>query len=154
MAPTAREAEITHWDPDCFLIGDTYYAISGGENPPLMKSNDLKSWTLVGDFLQHELPDVAIGEDISCPNFFELGGKWVLLCISHPLGCRYYLGDWDAGGRAVRAANARPDELAAGRAARLGLRLATDYFAPESVLTPDGRRVMWAWIRSPAPTGR
>ena len=23
-----------------------------------------------------------------------------------------------------------------------------DYFAPESVLTPDGRRVMWAWLRS------
>jgi hypothetical protein len=24
-------AEINHWDPDCFVIGDTYYAISGGE---------------------------------------------------------------------------------------------------------------------------
>ena len=23
-----------------------------------------------------------------------------------------------------------------------------DYFAPESVLAPDGRRVMWAWLRS------
>jgi beta-fructofuranosidase len=28
------------------------------------------------------------------------------------------------------------------------VRLRTDYFAPESLLTPDGRRVMWAWIRS------
>jgi hypothetical protein len=30
VSPTTadgREAEITHWDPDCFLIGDTYYAI-------------------------------------------------------------------------------------------------------------------------------
>ena len=40
------DANIGHWDPDCFLIGDTYYAISGGQNPPLMKSKDLKNWKL------------------------------------------------------------------------------------------------------------
>jgi len=27
----------------------------------------------------------------------------------------------------------------------------TDLFAPESILTPDGRRVMWAWLTSPGP---
>src|SRR5262249_37033056 len=27
----------------------------------------------------------------------------------------------------------------------------TDFFAPESVLTPDGRRVMWAWLTSVGP---
>ena len=148
-----REAEITHWDPDCFLIGDTYYAISGGKNPPLMKSNDLKSWTLVGDFLSHEPQDVTIGEDVSCPNFFQLGGKWFLLCISHPLGCRYYIGDWDpereqfvpqSHGRM----NWRRDEQPV-----YGLRLRSDYFAPESLLTPDGRRVMWAWIRTARADG-
>ncbi|MEI7776188.1 MAG: glycoside hydrolase family 32 protein, partial [Verrucomicrobiota bacterium] len=89
-------AKLNFWDPDCFLIGDTYYAISGGEKPPLMKSADLKTWTYVGEFLQHNMPDVAYGEDVSCPNFFPLGGKWMLLCISHPLGCRYYIGDWDS----------------------------------------------------------
>ena len=40
------------------------------KNPPVFKSKDLKTWTLVGDFLQHDMPDVAHGEDISCPNFF------------------------------------------------------------------------------------
>ena len=60
-----------HWDPDCFLIGDTYYAISGGPNPPLIKSQDLKNWTHVGDFLKHEMPDAAIGEDISCPKLLS-----------------------------------------------------------------------------------
>ena len=86
-----------HWDPDCWLIGDTYYALSGGENPPLLKSRDLKHWEHVGDFLQHDLPDVAKGEDISCANFFEIApGKWMLLCIAHHLGCRYYTGTWDA----------------------------------------------------------
>ena len=66
--------KIKHWDPDCFLIGDTYYAFSGGRNPPLLKSQDLKSWTYVGDFLQHEPEGVVIGEDVFCGNFFPIGG--------------------------------------------------------------------------------
>ena len=85
-----------YWDPDCFLIGDTYYAISGGAEQPLFRSTDLHNWTLIGNFFCHDLPDTTIGEDISCPNFFRLGDKWMLLCISHSLGCRYYIGDWDA----------------------------------------------------------
>jgi beta-fructofuranosidase len=147
--PDGSEAAITHWDPDCFLIGDTYYAISGGRQQPLMKSKDLKTWEVVGDFLRHEMPDVAIGEDISCPNFFELDGKWVLVCISHPLGCRYYIGEWDAEAEQFvpqthGRLNWRRDDQPV-----WGVRQRTDYFAPESVLTGDGRRVLWAWIRSP-----
>lgn len=92
--PDGEPAQIKHWDPDCFRIGDTYYAISGGRNPPLLKSSDLRDWIHVGDFLSHEPGDVAIGEDISCANFFPLGDKWMLLCISHTHGCRYYLGDY------------------------------------------------------------
>ncbi|GEP42348.1 glycoside hydrolase family 32 protein [Brevifollis gellanilyticus] len=145
------EANVTHWDPDCFVIGDTYYAISGGVKPPVFKSKDLKTWTLIGDFLHHDMPDVTIGEDVSCPNFFKLGNKWVLLCISHPLGCRYYIGDWDAKKeqfvpeKHVRM-NWRSDQQPV-----WGLFSRTDFFAPESVLTPDGRRVMWSWLTSLAP---
>jgi sucrose-6-phosphate hydrolase SacC (GH32 family) len=142
------EAKIRHWDPDCFLIGDTYYAISGGVNPPLFKSKDLKNWTLVGDFLCRDLPDVAHGEDISCGNFFPIGDKWMLLCISHPLGCRYYIGDWDAKAEQFvpqkhgRMNWRREDQSLFGPPWRV------DFFAPESLLTPDGRRVMWAWLAS------
>ena len=142
-----EEAPMRHWDPDCFLIDDTYYAISGGSRHPLIKSHDLVDWTHVGDFLRHELPDVAIGEDISCPNFFPLGDRWMLLCISHPFGCRYYLGDWDPEHEQFvpethgRMNWRRPDQSIFDTDYR-------DFFAPESVRTPDGRRVMWAWIAS------
>ncbi|MAV33891.1 MAG: hypothetical protein CMJ59_00400 [Planctomycetaceae bacterium] len=140
------KAIIKHWDPDCFIIGDTYYAISGDENPPLLKSTDLKKWTYVGNFLRHQLPGVTIGEDISCPNFFRLGDKWMLLCISHMVGCRYYLGEWDA----------EAEQFVPEQHGRMNWRREeqsiwgqppwrVDCFAPESVLTPDGRRVMWAW---------
>jgi sucrose-6-phosphate hydrolase SacC (GH32 family) len=140
-----KEAEMHHWDPDCFLINDTYYAISGGQNPPLLKSNDLKNWTYVGDFLKYDLPDVAIGEDISCPNFFPLGDRWMLLCISHQFGCRYYLGDFDV----------ENEQFIPESHGRMNWRRSVqsiyntnyrDFFAPESVLTKDGRRVMWAWL--------
>ncbi len=137
-------ADMRHWDPDCFLIGDSYYAISGGSNPPLIKSNDLQNWTVVGDFLSHEPADVAIGEDVSCPNFFPVGDKWMLLCISHPFGCRYYLGNWDAAAeqfipeRHERMNWHRPEESIYDTRYR-------NFFAPESVLTTDRRRVMWAW---------
>ncbi|HWB95462.1 MAG TPA: glycoside hydrolase family 32 protein [Bryobacteraceae bacterium] len=144
LAANGQPAQIPHWDPDCFLIGSTYYAFSGGTKPALMKSADLKHWTYVGPFLHHDLSDVVIGEDISCGNFFRLGSKWMLLCISHSLGCRYYLGDWDA----------RTEQFFPASHGRMNWRrddqplhavVYRDFFAPESVLTPDGRRVMWAW---------
>lgn len=140
-----KEVRMHHWDPDCFLIGDSYYAISGGKHQPLIKSQDLKTWHYVGDFLRHEMPDVAVGEDISCANFFPLKDKWMLLCISHPFGCRYYLGDWDAKTEQFvpekhgRMNWRRPDQSLYETEYR-------DFFAPETVLTPDGRRVMWAWL--------
>ncbi len=149
-----------HWDPDCFLIGDTYYAISGGKNPPVFKSTDLKHWTYVGPFFSHEPDDVVLGEDVSCANFFRLGDKWMLLCISHPYGCRYYLGDWDADkeqfvpeshGRMNWPQEGqgphRQDDLQPGGLSR-------DVFAPESVRTRDGRRVMWAWLPTVDPRMR
>ena len=147
LAADGAIPDMRHWDPDCFIIGDRYYAISGGHNPPILRSNDLNTWTYLGDFLTHELPVTAIGEDISCPNFFPIGDKWMLLCISHPYGCRYYLGDWDAEREQFAPQShgrmnwRRPEQS-------LYAALDRDYFAPESLRTPDGRRVMWAWLRS------
>ncbi len=145
--PDGTPDDIRHWDPDCFLVGDTYYAISGGENPPLLKSKDLRTWTRVGPFLQRDLPDVAKGEDVSCANFFPIGNRWMLLCISHHLGCRYYIGDWDA--KAEQFVPARHGRMNWRREGQSLFGMGSwrvDFFAPESLLTPDGRRVMWAWL--------
>ena len=142
-----------YWDPDCWLNGDTYYAISGGKNPPMMKSDDLKKWTFMGDLLHDDYkgePGIPRNEDVSCANMFKIGNKWMLLCISHRLGCRYFLGDFvdekylPDFHAMMNWANTNWD---AGRGGLV-------YFAPESMLTGDGRRVMWAWLISGAkPTG-
>ena len=143
-----------YWDPDLFVIGDTYYSISGGEETPLFKSTDLETWTYVGPFLSHEPDNVSHGEDVSCANFFPLSdlGKWMLLCISHSHGCRYYLGDWNAEREQFvpeshHRMNWRPEGVPShrGKPPQFALQH-TDFFAPESLLTDDGRRVMWAWL--------
>ena len=128
-------AKMRHWDPDCWLMNDSYYSIGGGKNPTLAKSKDLKEWEFLGDFWHADFPadlGVSKNEDLSCANLFRIGNKWMLACISHALGGRYYLGDFKDG-------KFLPDHHAVLNWARW------DYFAPESLLTPDGRRVMWAW---------
>ena len=143
-----KPVNIDYWDPDCWLIGDTYYALSGGKDPELMKSDDLKNWEYLGKLLHEDYPDnlgVGRDEDISCANMFKIGNKWMLLCISHDLGCRYFLGDF-------KDEKYLPDfhakmNLGGGYSDyEKGDHHGLIYFAPESVLSEDGRRVMWAWI--------
>jgi beta-fructofuranosidase len=133
-----------HWDPDCWLDGDTYYAISGGRDPHLMKSTDLRRWDYIGPLLHERMPslDVPRDEDISCPNMFRMGDRWMLLCLSHWIGSRYYLGRFEDG-RFLPDVHGRLNWMCAFQ----GGDEDADLFAPESLLTPDGRRVMWAWSR-------
>lgn len=135
-AADGTPSKTKYWDPECWLDGDTYYAISGGKGATLFKSADLETWQEVGPLIHEAMPDtlgVKRDEDISCANMFKLGDKWMLLCISHGLGCRYYLGTWKDG-------RYLPDFHG-----RMNWR-GQEVFAPESLLTPDGRRVMWAWL--------
>jgi beta-fructofuranosidase len=131
-----NEPKMRHWDPDLWQIGDTYYALSGGKAPELIKSDDLKNWTHLGKLLHDGFPadlGVTRNEDISCANMFKIGNKWMLLCISHGLGCRYYLGDF----KDEKYLPEYHERMSHG---------VKDYFAPESLLTKDGRRVMWTWV--------
>ncbi len=130
------EPEIRHWDPDLWIRGDKYYALSGGRNPQLMSSHDLQNWLYLGDLLHEDYPGylgIPRDEDISCANFFRVADQWMLLCISHGLGCRYYLGDFK-------------DEKFLPKSHAMMSFGGNQFFAPESMLTADGRRVMWAWI--------
>ena len=43
--------------PDCFLVGDTYYAYSKTQDYMVCKSTDLVNWTYVGPLMKHELPE-------------------------------------------------------------------------------------------------
>jgi beta-fructofuranosidase len=144
MLPKDKDGKLLdkakYFDPDIWLDGDTYYGLNGhsSSTPPfIMQSKDLKNWTQTGPLLHPDFDEkklgVRKGEDISCPNMFKLGKKWVLVCISHRLGCRYFIGDFKNG-----------QYLPESHALMGGL--SKRFFAPESLLTKDGRRVMWAWF--------
>ena len=139
ITPKTREGDEHHgkyrsWDPYGWLEGDTYYAIFGGQRPAVAKSPALDGeWKYAGDLFAHGVEGVSLDEDVSCPDLFQLGGKHVLLCISHRLGCRYYVGEW------------RNEQFHPESHARMSW-IDNSFFAPESLVDDRGRRIMWAWI--------
>lgn len=126
-------APYASWDPHGWLEGDTYYAIFGGTRPAVFKAKELDRWEYVGDLFAHALPDVDINEDVSCPDLFKLGDRYVLLCISHRLGCRYYIGEW------------KNEQFYPEFHEKMSW-VDNAFFAPESMQDHKGRRIMWAWI--------
>ncbi len=126
------------WDPHCWVENDIYYAIGSGyakRAVPLYTCSDdsLTNWTPVGPFFTHEMADVYVTEDLSCPDFFKLGDKHVLLGISHIRGARYYVGSFD--GKQFRPEAHYRMNWPGGTC-----------FAPESLVDAKGRRIMWAWV--------
>ncbi len=121
------------WDPHGWVEGDTYYAVFGGTPPSVFKAKTLDKWEYVGPFLHHQAEGVDDFEDLSCPDFFKLGDKYMMLGISHPRGCRYYLGDW------------KDEQFHPETHGRMNWPGGT-FFAPESLVDNQGRRIMWAWV--------
>jgi len=131
--------DMSYFDPDLWINNGIYYGLNGRNrrsSAVIMKSDNLKDWDYIGDLLHPDFDEKKLGvgrdEDVSCANMFKLGEKWVLLCISHKLGCRYFIGDF-------KGEQFLPEQHGMMNWA------AWDFMAPESLLTPDGRRVMWAW---------
>ncbi|MBI4604359.1 MAG: glycoside hydrolase family 32 protein [Planctomycetes bacterium] len=76
----------------------------------------------------------ASASNIECPNFFPLGGKFVLITSPHR-ACDWLVGRFDAA-----AGKFTPE--------RRGLLDASDQlYAPNNLEEPSGRRVLWGWIR-------
>jgi sucrose-6-phosphate hydrolase SacC (GH32 family) len=139
ITPTTEPGDPHHdkyrsWDPYGWLEGDSYYAIFGGNRPAITKADSLAGpWKYVGDLLANTVEGVAIDEDVSCADFFKFGDRHMLLCISHRLGARYYLGDW------------KNEQFHPTFHEKMSW-VDNSFFAPESLLDDRGRRIMWAWI--------
>jgi len=135
--PTAKPG----WDPHMWYQSDTdlYYQISGskpssGKKPIVYTAkNYMDPMNKIGDFMAFDMPDVEWHEDISCPDFFKLEDKWVLVLISHSRGARYYIGEWD--GKQFKPESHKRINFPGG-----------PVFAPETLLDDKGRRIFWAWL--------
>lgn len=106
----------------------------GGEGVVLLYeagSGELTNWNYRGVLFKH--PDKSV-VNIECPNFFKLGDRWVLIVSPHRK-VEYFTGSFDA---------------AAGKftAQQRGLMDHSDnYYAPNCMEDPEGRRVLWGWVR-------
>ena len=140
ITPKTKAGDLHHdkyrsWDPFGWFEGGNYYAIFGGKRPAIAKANSLAGpWNYVGDLLANTVDGVSINEDVSCADLFKIGDKHMLLCISHTLGCRYYLGDW----KGEQFHPTSHEQMSW---------MDNSFFAPESLLDDQGRRIMWAWIK-------
>jgi len=131
------------WDPYLWLEGDTYYCLLGGNQLPnkedtlyLCKSADMVNWKPLHPFYRAEPSWTVPGEDCSCPDFFKLGSKHVLMCISHKVGGRCYIGRYEA------------ETFYPEQHVRMNWP-GGNFFAPESLEDDKGRRIFWAWVTDP-----
>lgn len=131
------------WDPYLWLEGDKYCCLLAGNRLPDGKdtlyvavSDDLVNWEYLHPFYEHtDAQWTLTAEDCSCPDFFRLGDRYVLQCISHIIGVRCYIGDFDRANWKFHPRKHVRMNWAGGT-----------FFANESLLAPDGRRVFWGWV--------
>jgi len=128
------------WDPEGWYDreSDNYYQISGGEVAGFFKSKDMLEWEYLGDLIDQENRMRHDFEDLSCPDFFRIGDKHMLLFISHNLGTQYYIGTF---------ANDRYDVEDHGRMNWPG----GTFFAPEQLVDEKGRNIIWGWVLERKP---
>jgi len=125
---------------DFMVLGGSLNRSEGGQAVvALYEATDggLTNWTYRGVLFQHPDPDVRTAE---CPNFFRWEDQWVLLVS--PYGrVQYFVGDFDP---ALGRFQARTRGL---------LDHGPNYYAPNTMQVPDGRRLVWGWVKD-FPGGR
>ncbi|MPM41541.1 Levanase [bioreactor metagenome] len=129
------------FDPHVWLEKDCYYAILGARAKPyveydtayLFRSHDLTHWKYCRPFYQATDHFCARYDDCACPDFFRIGDSWVLLCISHTRGARYYVGDYIEHTFVPRSHHWL--NFPGG-----------NMFAPETLCDAAGRRIAWFWL--------
>ena len=93
------------YDPCIWKKEGMYYYLTGGilPHPPsgnhiranfLFRSKDLVNWKYLHQFVEGDL-FTRVGDDGSCPYFFPIGDRHILLIYSHLSGGQYLLGDYD-----------------------------------------------------------
>ncbi|WP_051229357.1 glycoside hydrolase family 32 protein [Paludibacterium yongneupense] len=137
-------------DPKVWREGDDYFMVMGAQTVQeqgtvlLYRSDTPSSWHLVGDLL----PVRDNGYMCECPDFFRLNGMDMLLFCPQgrqPEGNRFqnrYPSGYVAGRADLATATFEHDafdELDRG----------FDFYAPQTMLDPGGRRILFGWMGLP-----
>lgn len=145
VPPVAADAR----DPKVFWVEDRWYmtigaSIEGRGHVKLYSSTDLLHWSEEGSLFED--PDSTVFM-IECPDFFQLGNKWVLLygpMVNQPVrsgyalrnghNAGYVVGTWSPGEKFVPETEYRP------------LDWGHHFYATQSMEDPQGRRIAFGWM--------
>ncbi|HEX5026147.1 MAG TPA: glycoside hydrolase family 32 protein, partial [Agriterribacter sp.] len=139
--PFGNSGKYTAWDPEGWYDKKAgyYYQISGGKTPALFKSKDMYKWEHLGRLLDSSKTMLYTSEDLSCPDFFSIDKKSMLLFISHNIGAQYYIGGF---------AN---DKFSIEQHGRMNWPGGT-FFAPEQLQDDKSRNIIWGWVLERKPS--
>ena len=141
-------------DPKVWREGDAYYAVIGNRTGDdsgavlMYKSADGLGWEFVRtlDRCRNQY-----GRMWECPDFFRLDGKQVLITSPQdmtPIGLEFH-----AGNGTVCLTGRYDPEGGFARERVQAIDYGLDFYAPQTLEAPDGRRVMIAWMQNWATVG-
>jgi len=127
--------DVTAWQQGewCYALTGTRDSEGGGDTQNLFRSRDFSAWEYMHRFYVSERRWTDAKDDCSCPDFFELGTRRMLLhfCHQRPSGSRYYLGRFE------------DDQFYPETFDRINW-LGGNIHAPRTMLDDKGRRILFA----------
>lgn len=139
-------------DPKVWQDGDTYYCVIGAQRTDmtgcavLYRSSNLTAWEFLGEIQTHLS---QFGYMWECPDYFEMNGRGVLLFS--PQGIEgegdLYNNIFQSGYLLGEPLNLQTREFDHDRFQELDRGF--DFYAPQSMEAPDGRRILIGWMGLP-----
>ncbi|MBO1512993.1 glycoside hydrolase family 32 protein [Metabacillus bambusae] len=139
-------------DPKVWKSGDLFYAVIGAQRENntgcsvLFQSMNLTDWTLLGE-MKTEYED--FGYMWECPDYFDLDGKGVF--VFSPQGLKpkgdHYQNIYQSGYLIGQKLDL--DTLSFSHGDFHELDRGFDFYAPQTTLSPDGRRLLVGWMGLP-----
>ena len=142
-------SEVDFRDPRIWREADGYYAVAGNRPADgsgsilLFHSEDAFHWQYRGRVASNHN---QYGRMWECPDFFRLDGKDVLFVSPQemrPIGLEFH-----AGNGTVCMIGEADENKHLIRENVHAIDYGIDFYAPQTLLTPDGRRIMIAWMQN------
>lgn len=146
----AGSSEEDFRDPKAWVDGEYVYMVAGSRAAdgsgqiPLYRTKNLRDWEFVSII---EKSENKLGKMWECPDFFSVSGKQVLVLSPQEMeaqGMEFHngnvtaavIGSFDKNSHEFRRENVQAIDY--------GL----DFYAPQTMETTDGRRIMIGWMQS------
>ena len=137
-------------DPKVWLEDGTYYMVAGtvdGDKKGqvvLFASQDLVNWIFESVLARNDKDYGGVWE---CPDFFTLDGEKVLFVSPIEMKAKGY--EFHNGNNSIYFVGRFDDEKKKFEGGEpFSIDYGTDFYAPQTTLLPDGRRIMIAWMQS------